>query len=64
MVTRGETKETPAHFTKPCKKHGQQHQWMTVGEQHFCAICFGQFLEKHLGQLGVSVLCDESTKNV
>lgn len=61
MVSRGETKEQQAHFTRECKKgHGPQHQWMTVGEQQFCPICFGMFLEKHLGQLEGAQLCKAS----
>jgi len=60
MVTREETQEKPAHFVRECKKHGKQHTFMQVGDQYFCAICFGMFLEKHLGQLGVAKLCQES----
>jgi len=60
MVTRAGQEETQTHFTRACKKHGDQHQWMQIGEQFFCVFCWGEFMEKHLGQLGQAKLCKAS----
>lgn len=62
MVLREDSEPKGSHYTRECKKHGAQHGWMQVGEQFFCGLCFSQFLEKHLGQLGVAKICSGTSQ--
>lgn len=61
MVTPQSPGSVQSHYVRPCKKHGLQHGWLQLGEQFFCPFCLGEFLGKHLSQLGPAEICSETS---
>ena len=60
MVTRDDTGRQEVHYVRPCKKHGDVHTWMQIGEIYHCLLCMSALFEKHLGQVGVAEICPDS----